>query len=154
MTLESNCLHHQKKKQKPQQKEQHKAILAIDDETDIIIVIKKSSQIIGFSIDGFTDPLLALEQYRTNNNEYFLIISDLAMPSMNGFEFIRKIRLTSADIKVVLMTASNISDSGLFRELASSLKIDCIIQKPISLRELIDIIQKQKLLHVTVASTK
>lgn len=111
MTLASNCLHHQQKKQKQQQqKEQHKAILAIDDETDIINVIKKSSQIIGFSIDGFRDPLLALEQYRANNNEYFLIIADLAMPSINGFEFIRKIRSTSADIKVVLMTASNISD--------------------------------------------
>jgi CheY-like chemotaxis protein len=84
-----------------QQKEQlHGTILAIDDETDIIKVIKNSSQIIGSSIDAFTDPLLALEQYRANNNEYFLIITDLAMPSMNGFEFIRKIRSTSPDIKI------------------------------------------------------
>jgi CheY-like chemotaxis protein len=43
-----------------------------------------------------------------NNNEYFLIIADLAMPSMNRFEFTRKIRSTSPDIKVVLMTASKL----------------------------------------------
>jgi CheY-like chemotaxis protein len=82
---------------------------------------------VGFSIDGFTDPSLALEHFRTNYIEYFLVICDLAMPSMNGFEVIRKIRSISPRINIVLMTASDIADSHIFRELASSLKIDSMM---------------------------
>jgi two-component system response regulator SaeR len=125
-------------------------ILAVDDGSDAIKLIKKSSQIIGVSVDGFTDPILALDHFLTHSNEYFLVISDLAMPSLNGFEFIRKIRSTSPDIKIILMTTSDITNSYLFRELASSLKIDCTVQKPISFREIKCTIQKQKLLHVTI----
>jgi hypothetical protein len=48
----------------------------------------------------------------------------------------------------MLMTASDISDSDLLRELTSLLKIDCLIQKPISFMALKRIIQKQELLHM------
>ena len=156
MALASNRHHghrqEERQNQQPQQqKEQCKAILVVDDEYDIVRVIEKSSQIIGFDTAGFTDPLLALEHFKANYNEYFLVISDLAMPSssMNGFEFTKKIRSILPGIKVFLMTASNITDSALFSDFISSLKIDCIIQKPISLQALKDIIEKQSLLHAS-----
>lgn len=126
-------------------------ILAVDDESDAIAkLIEKSSQLIGVSVDGFTDPILALDHFLTHSNEYFLVISDLAMPSLNGFQFIRRIRSTSQDIKIILITASDITNSHLFRELASSLKIDCTVQKPISSRAMKCTIQKQKLLPATI----
>jgi CheY-like chemotaxis protein len=118
-------------------------ILAVDDESDAIAkLIENSSQIIGASVEGFTDPILALDHFLTHSNEYFLVISDLAMPSLSGFKFIKKIRSISSDIKIILMTASDITSSFLFRELASSLKIDCTLQKPISSRAIRCTIQK------------
>ena len=66
---------------------------------------------------------------------------------MNGFEFIRKSKLISPGIRTMLMAASDVCDSNLFRDLVSSLKIDFLIQKPISLRTLNHIIQKQYSLH-------
>ena len=96
MTLVHNNYHPPRHCQ--QQQEQHKAILAVDDERDIIIVMEHSSQIIGFRVYGFTDPLSALEHFRANCDDYFLVISDLSMPSMNGFDFIRKSKLISPGI--------------------------------------------------------
>lgn len=145
MTLVHNnyhCYHHRQ-----QQKEPYKAVLAVGDEPAIIDIMEHSSQNIGFKIAGFTDPLLALETLRGDNNEYFLVMSDLYMPSMNGFEFIRKSKLISPGIRTMLMTASDVCDSNLFRDLVSSLKIDFLIQKPISMRTLKHIIQKQYSLH-------
>jgi hypothetical protein len=49
----------------------------------------------------------------------------------------------------VLMTASDIADSHIFRELASSLKIDSMMQKPILSKTLKRIIQKQRLLYTS-----
>ena len=64
------------------------------------------------------------------------------MPGMNGFEFARKVKEIRPDIKVFLMTAfkiSNVPSSGF---LQSSVKIECLIQKPISIQRLAMIIEK------------
>jgi YesN/AraC family two-component response regulator len=64
------------------------------------------------------------------------------MPGMNGFEFVKKVRELVPSVKVVLMSAFDINDP-VYTRLSSSLKIDGFIQKPISLRDLSSIIQRQ-----------
>jgi response regulator RpfG family c-di-GMP phosphodiesterase len=91
---------------------------------------------------GFTDPHFALEHFKANSKDHSLVLSDLAMPNMSGFEFTRKIRLISPITRILIMTASDVSDSDLFRDLTSSLKIDGFIQKPIPLQSLKNIVQK------------
>jgi two-component system, cell cycle response regulator CpdR len=61
-------------------------IQVVDDEFDIVNVIKLYLQGKGLNVFGFTDPLLALEHFRINCKNYMLIISDIRMPRMNGFE--------------------------------------------------------------------
>lgn len=126
---------------KTHEKQQHH-ILVVDDESDIITVLKHLLQIIGFNICGFTDPHFALEHFKANSKDHSLVLSDLAMPNMSGFEFTRKIRLISPITRILIMTASDVSDSDLFRDLTSSLKIDGFIQKPIPLQSLKNIVQK------------
>jgi two-component SAPR family response regulator len=64
------------------------------------------------------------------------------MPGMNGFEFARKVKEIRLDIKVFLMTAFNISNVQSSGFLQSSVKIECLIQKPISVQRLDMIIEK------------
>jgi len=45
-----------------------------------------------FNVFGFTNPVLALEHFRMNAKYYHLVISDVRMPTMNGFEFIKKVK--------------------------------------------------------------
>ena len=117
------------------------SILVLDDEFDIINPIKQSLDRIGLHVYAFTDPLLALEHFRINCKNYILVMSDIRMPGMNGFEFIQKIKEISPAIKVLLMSAFEINSSELSAGLGQT-KIEGFIQKPISLHELNGVIQE------------
>jgi DNA-binding NtrC family response regulator len=117
-------------------------IQVVDDEFDIVNVIKLYLQGKGFNVFGFTDPLLALEHFRINCKNYMLIISDIRMPGMNGFEFIRKVREIIPTIKVLLMSAFEVNSVELSEDLRGN-KIQAFIQKPIALDELGNIVQAQ-----------
>src|SRR5215212_1985022 len=121
----------------------------VDDEFDILNIIKLYLQQAGLNVFGFTDPNLALEHFRINCKDYTLVISDIRMPAMNGFEFIRKVREVSPAIKVLLMSAFEINSTELSRGLEGA-KVEGFIQKPISLHQLSSIVQKQ--LEIQISS--
>ena len=125
-------------------------IQVVDDELDILIVIKMYLQRVGLNVFGFTDPNLALEHFRINCKDYILVVSDIRMPGMNGFEFVRKVREISPAIKVLLMSAFEANSTELSIGLGGA-KIEGFIQKPISLRKLSSIVQKQ--LEIKMLST-
>jgi two-component SAPR family response regulator len=117
------------------------SILILDDEFDIINPIKHSLNRIRLHVYAFTDPNLALEHFRINYKDYILVVSDIRMPGMNGFEFVRKVREISPTIKILLMSAFEINSTELSVGLGET-KIEGFIQKPISLREMNIVIQK------------
>jgi response regulator RpfG family c-di-GMP phosphodiesterase len=90
---------------------------------------------------GFTEPTLALEHFRLNYKEYGLVISDLRMPEINGYEFIKKVKAIKPEVKVFLMTAFDINDIEL-RRFLPSVKINEFIQKPVSMNYLTIVIKK------------
>ena len=66
------------------------SILMLDDEFDIMSTFTLALQQQGFHVIGFTEPLLALEHFQENSEQYGLVISDIRMPVMDGYEFIKK----------------------------------------------------------------
>ena len=121
------------------------SILMVDDERDILVTIKLLLQNCGFSSDTFIDPYLALEHFKKHSQEYSLVISDIRMPVMTGFEFIQNIRSIDPDIKILVITASEnvivmYSDSRTGLPLRDI--IDGFIQKPISAEDLCKIIEE------------
>ena len=117
-------------------------IQVVDDEFDILNIIKLYLRRVGLNVFGFTDPNLALEHFRINCKDYILVVSDIRMPGMNGFEFVRKVREISPAIKVLLMSAFEVNSTELSIGLGGA-KIEGFIQKPISLRKLSSMVQKQ-----------
>ena len=65
-----------------------KRILLIDDEPDITYTLEKVLEDNGLKVDSFNDPILAVNNYKANF--YDLIILDIKMPKMDGFEYILK----------------------------------------------------------------
>jgi DNA-binding NtrC family response regulator len=125
-------------------------IQVVDDDFDILNVIKLYLQKVGLNVFGFTDPNLALEHFRINCKDYILVVSVIRMPGMNGFEFVRKVREISPAINVLLMSAFEANSTELSIGLGGA-KIEGFIQKPISLRKLSSIVQKQ--LEIKTLST-
>jgi CheY-like chemotaxis protein len=107
------------------------SIMIVDDEIEITTFMKLSLQKCGFNVDSFTDPFLALEHLQINSKDYAIVISDIRMPGLNGFEFVRKIREVKPKIKVLLMTAFDINTNVFSEELLAT-KVNGFIQKPIS----------------------
>jgi CheY-like chemotaxis protein len=113
-------------------------VLVLDDDFDISLLIKQTLQKDNFkNVFAFTDPLLALEHFRKNQKEYSLIISDIRMPTMNGFEFVREAKKIKPKVKILLMTAFEIDDKEFARVLPKP-KIDGLIRKPASPKQILN----------------
>ena len=118
-----------------------KSILVLDDEFDVMNIIKLGLQKKGsFEVYGFTDPVLALEHFKTNAEQYSLVISDIRMPEMNGYEFAKQVKKIKSDIKVFFMTAFEINKEEFSRVLPD-IKINEFIQKPVSIKDLVKSVQ-------------
>src|SRR6476619_3842019 len=98
----------------------------------------------GFSVSSFTDPSLALEEFSKKPSDYELVISDIRMPDMNGYEFVKQVKKINPKVNVILMTAFEIEDKE-FHSILPSIKINGFLQKPFSITQLNDIIRKNQL---------
>jgi CheY-like chemotaxis protein len=91
-----------------QQEIRNKRILIVDDEPDITFTLKVILEENGFKeVDVFNEPLLALQNFKSR--VYSLLITDVAMPRMDGFELYKQIKKIDAKIKGVFVTASQVN---------------------------------------------
>jgi CheY-like chemotaxis protein len=113
-----------------QQKKPSASVLLIDDDNDILTTLKLSLEIKGMSTHGFTDPVLAVEHFKNNAANYDIVITDIRMPQMNGFEVARAVKEIRPDIKLAFITAFEINKSE-FEKVLPSTKVDVLITKPV-----------------------
>jgi two-component system, OmpR family, response regulator ChvI len=78
-------------------------ILIVDDESDITSAFDMILEMNGFEVDSYNDPLLALSNFKPNS--YGLVLLDIRMPKMNGFELYKKIKDIDKKIEVCFITA-------------------------------------------------
>jgi len=115
-------------------------LLVVDDDYDIASLIRIGLEKIGLSVSSFTDPYLALEEFSKKSSEYELVISDIRIPGMNGYEFVKQVKKIKPKVNVILMTAFDIEDKE-FHNILPSIKINGFLQKPFSITQLNDIIR-------------
>jgi response regulator RpfG family c-di-GMP phosphodiesterase len=117
-----------------------KSILVLDDELDIVTIIEQSLQGIGFSVSAFTDSQAALEYFHSNFKDCCsIVISDIRMPGMNGYEFIKKVKRIKPECRTILMSGFDINNVE-FSNVLPDISIDTFLQKPFSIRKLKDLI--------------
>ena len=117
-----------------------KRIFIVDDEPDLAIICKMIWEDKGYEVDSFTDPVLALSKFIPNF--YDLLILDIKMPEMDGFDLYEKIRKLDNNIKVCFLTASEMYYENYRAKEYASLDEELFIHKPIENDELIKKIDK------------
>jgi len=84
-------------------KNNKKKILVVDDEPDICMTLMEVLESNGFNVDTFVYPTLALENFKSNIDD--LLILDIKMPVMNGFQLYAQMKKIDLNIKALFLTA-------------------------------------------------
>lgn len=117
-------------------------ILLVDNEPDNTTVLSMCLEDEGFKVDAFNDPVSALSNFR--RNYYSLLILDINMPKMNGYELYKEIRKIDNNIKICLLTASEIYNESLRVVLPEILDhVKCLILKPVDVDDLVKKVKKE-----------
>ena len=114
-----------------------KRILVVDDEPDITLTLHTILQEGGFEAAFFNNPLLALQSFKPHY--YDLLILDIKMPEMNGFELYQQLKKKDRGVKVCFLTAvSEFRDYEQYKkDVYPKLHERYFIAKPVSKDELI-----------------
>lgn len=115
--------------------------MLVDDEEEMVTLYKEFLTHVGFKVDSFTDPQLALENFKQSSDKYFMVLTDLRMPSLSGIDLACKIREINENVVINLITAFNVDDDMRKNERYRSANIQKILQKPIRLSTLKEEIQ-------------
>jgi CheY-like chemotaxis protein len=118
-----------------------KKVMIVDDEPDIVGALGVALESYGYNPGGFTDPLKALQEFKASSQDYGLVVSDIKMPYMDGFEFARNIKEIRSDMALVLMTAFEMDYSEFSSLLPTGVTAD-LLRKPFSNSQLITILRK------------
>lgn len=81
-------------------------ILVVDDEPDANMTLRTLLEENGFETHGYTDPVLALQNF--SPGKFDLLLLDIKMPNIGGFELFQKMRKIDKDVKVCFVTASEL----------------------------------------------
>ena len=113
-----------------------KKILFVDDEPDIIYSIKRVLEANGFVVDSYTDPILALSNFKPRL--YDLLILDIKMPKISGLDLYQKMKEIDSNVKICFLTASELFYEE-YRRLDAYPSLDkaYFIQKPFRSEDLI-----------------
>ncbi len=116
--------------------------MVVDDEVDALAVTKRMLEKRGYAVHSFDNPKAALHHVRDQGcRACILVVSDIRMPGMSGFELVRQIKEVLPDIKVIL-TSSFVIHQDEFHKVMPSLHVDDFVRKPFTSKELLEAIKR------------
>lgn len=126
-------------------------IMFVDNEKDILRVIKRglesnesndSTNI--FKVDAYQDSELALQSFQNHPDNYYdLVLTDLKMPKINGFELYMRMKEKNPRMKFAFMTAYDNIDKEKFANYSTAIDPSSFISKPVTASKL-----KSKLMYI------
>ena len=114
--------------------------MIVDDEPDITESFGLALEDSGFEVDKYNDPVVALASFKPN--VYGLLILDIKMPKMDGFELYDKIKKIDKRVKVFFISAFEVDREAIGKQYPG-LKIENFLPKPILIPELIKRVEEQ-----------
>jgi DNA-binding response OmpR family regulator len=109
--------------------------IMVDDEPDLTMLCSLALEYHGFKVDSYTDPQEALSNYKPGY--YDLVILDIMMPKMDGFQLYNEIKKKDQKAKVCFLTASELYYEQFRKGEYDAIDKTLFIQKPIQNEELL-----------------
>ena len=132
--------HKEDKIQEKQARVNRKRILIVDDNEEVLKVLRKGLQHQGYKVEYHTSPERALKHWKSNCDNFDVVITDFIMPGMKGDELANEMKIIKPGIPIILMTGY--MDSELVGKDKES--FDGYIPKPIEISTLSKLIEETK----------
>ena len=113
-----------------QKRNKVRRILVVDDEPNHCSIYRMTLQDAGFECASYTDPVKALQEFRPNY--YDLVILDIRMPVLNGFELCKKIMELDKKVHIIFITALPEYYKDIRNKSYPELRNTVYIQKPVT----------------------
>ncbi len=114
-------------------------VLLVEDERPLMLLAEEMLATLGYEPAGFTRPAEALDEFRADPSRFDAVVVDYLMPDITGSELTKHLRVTRADIPIVLMTAY---EGPVLLQEAFAAGIEHIITKPLALQQLAEVMTK------------
>jgi DNA-binding response OmpR family regulator len=119
-----------------------KRILIVDDDPDLTLTFKvaleedyhDNDDKIRFEVYTYNNPAVALSEFKPNF--YDLLLTDIYMPDMNGFELSQRILELDVNVRICFMSSAEVNIEAL-KELYQTLSLGCFIKKPVTIEYLV-----------------
>lgn len=112
-------------------------VAVIDDTVDVLEVFTIALKAAGLKVRGFDDPLMAVAHLYEYHRKYSIVLTDMRMPGMDGFQLSSLIHQMDEEIRIVCMSAFESYE----REIGE-LQIEKFIKKPIHIPDLVSTIKQ------------
>jgi DNA-binding response OmpR family regulator len=117
-------------------------VLVVDDEPDTVITLLAILREEGYEAKGFAHPLEALRDL--NDFDPDVVISDIAMPVVSGWDFARKVRQKMGEIRPMLIAVSGVYQKSSDKLLATMAGYEFFLSKPCDPGVLVAIVEKAR----------
>lgn len=120
------------------QKEKNNRILVVDDEEDVLEFLKLYLGSLGWevtTVNSTAEAFKILEQ-----KAFFLVLTDIAMPEMDGYEFISKIKDKQIPSQMALMTGFGYNPKHTLVKIYKTIRYPCLF-KPFNRAKVAEAVQ-------------
>ena len=114
-------------------------LLVVDDEQPIVGWLRALLKRCGYEVDGFGQPIDALEAFQANPSAYDMVLTDLTMPGLTGVDLARKIKAIRDDLPIVIMSGY---DDIAAPEMLADVGVAEVLRKPLMAETLTNAIQR------------
>lgn len=128
----------------------------VDDEIDITELFHDAlcNNIDGTTVLAFNDPVIALEHFTDNKENYALVISDLRIPYLNGLELLKRVKKINGKVRTMLISTNDIENDIAFQHYAELGIIDSFIPKPVTINQLCQKVRDELLVYQMAVNLK
>jgi CheY-like chemotaxis protein len=114
-----------------------RSVVLVDDDEDILTVLKRALELKNYEVKAFSDPVKARDYLRSVNSPQVLI-SDIRMPGISGFELAREVGNTHPEMKIMLLTSFADKDTSVYRFIITIITSSVLIPFAISASTALD----------------
>jgi CheY-like chemotaxis protein len=129
-------------------------VLLVEDDNDIMLIFKKALEKDGYTVRAFSNPHDALEHFKMNTSLYDLLLTDIKMENMSGFELARRLKELNPKTRLLFTTSYEVTRNQIEKELIPLLYPISNAKARITKKESALIIPKPAKLEKILASVK